>query len=152
MPYAPSAQSELDVRHWIREHLIPGGRVILAQTGDLVTGVVATSVEQVTWIDQMWVRSTDVGHGIGSMLLTHVLRQATSTVRLFTFQENTGARKFYERHGFKAMKFTDGHENEENCPDVLMVCACIAVYRPIIPSKPIHSRVSASKVTSGVST
>ena len=89
---------------------------------------------------------------IGTMLLTHVLRQATSTVRLFTFQENTGARKFYERHGFKAVKFSGGHENEENCPDVLMVCACIAVYRPIIPSKLIHSRVSASKVTSGVST
>jgi ribosomal protein S18 acetylase RimI-like enzyme len=40
-------------------------------------------------------------------------------VRLYTFQENTGARRFYERHGFKAVKLTDGHDNEENCPDVL---------------------------------
>jgi hypothetical protein len=42
-----------------------------------------------------------------------------SPVRLYTFQENTGARRFYERHGFVAIQFTNGETNEEHCPDVL---------------------------------
>jgi hypothetical protein len=40
-------------------------------------------------------------------------------VRLWCFQANSGARRFYERHGFVAVEFTDGHDNEEGCPDVL---------------------------------
>jgi ribosomal protein S18 acetylase RimI-like enzyme len=43
----------------------------------------------------------------------------TSPIRLYTFQENDGARRFYERHGFRAIEFGDGSNNEENCPDVL---------------------------------
>jgi ribosomal protein S18 acetylase RimI-like enzyme len=38
---------------------------------------------------------------------------------LYTFQQNTGAPRFYERFGFKAVQFTDRSENEERCPDVL---------------------------------
>jgi ribosomal protein S18 acetylase RimI-like enzyme len=67
----------------------------------------------------MWVLSTEVGQGIGSMLLAHVIGLAGKKVRLYTFQENTGARRFYERYGFTAVKFTDGQDNEEHCPDVL---------------------------------
>jgi hypothetical protein len=29
------------------------------------------------------------------------------------------ARRFYERHVFKAVQFSDGQSNEEKCPDVL---------------------------------
>jgi hypothetical protein len=38
---------------------------------------------------------------------------------------NAGARRFYERHGFSAIEFTDGSANEERCPDVLFeLAAC----------------------------
>jgi hypothetical protein len=37
---------------------------------------------------------------------------------LWTFQTNTGARRFYERHGFVAVDETDGSANEERAPDV----------------------------------
>ena len=33
------------------------------------------------------------------------------------FQKNEGARRFYERHGFTAVEWTDG-DNEEGAPDV----------------------------------
>lgn len=33
------------------------------------------------------------------------------------FQRNTGARAFYERHGFVAVDFNDGSRNEEKEPD-----------------------------------
>lgn len=42
-----------------------------------------------------------------------------SPIQLYTFQENRGARRFYERHGFIAISFDDGSGNEENCPAVL---------------------------------
>jgi len=38
-------------------------------------------------------------------------------LELYTFARNEGARRFYERHGFRAIAF--GQENEENEPDVL---------------------------------
>ena len=38
---------------------------------------------------------------------------------VYTFQANAGARRFYERHGFVPVEFTDGQANEERCPDVL---------------------------------
>ena len=60
-----------------------------------------------------------VGNGIGTLLLAHALKTLPSPVRLHTFQANHGARRFYERHGFTAIAFTDGQGNEERCPDVL---------------------------------
>lgn len=33
--------------------------------------------------------------------------------------QNTAARRFYERHGFVPLAYTDGADNEENRPDVL---------------------------------
>ena len=37
---------------------------------------------------------------------------------LWTFQQNAGARRFYERHGLAAIEFTEGEGNEEKTPDV----------------------------------
>jgi len=58
-----------------------------------------------------------VGQGIGSLLLTHAMRCLAPPIRLYTFQANVGARRFYERHGFVAVEMTDG-DNEEHEPDV----------------------------------
>ncbi len=40
---------------------------------------------------------------------------------LWTFQTNLPARRFYERHGFIAVRWTDGASNEERAPDVRYV-------------------------------
>jgi hypothetical protein len=42
---------------------------------------------------------------------------------LWTFVTNTGARRFYERHGFVAVETTDGSHNEEAAPDIRFVWA-----------------------------
>ncbi len=58
------------------------------------------------------------GHGIGSALLNHAkIRERLS---LWTFQANTGAIRFYARHGFKEIYQTDGANNEEKLPDIFM--------------------------------
>ena len=71
------------------------------------------------WIDQLYLLPGWVGHGIGTRLLELARRELPSPIRLYTFQCNDRARRFYERRGFEAISFGDGSGNEEKCPDVL---------------------------------
>ena len=59
------------------------------------------------------------GRGTGSTLLQKAMECAGGLLELWTFQRNHAARRFYERHGFTAVVFTDGADNEEREPDVL---------------------------------
>jgi ribosomal protein S18 acetylase RimI-like enzyme len=70
------------------------------------------------WVDHLYVHPDHQRRGIGSTLLA--LAQASAdSVRLWTFQCNQGARRFYERYGFRIERETDGANNEEHQPDVL---------------------------------
>jgi GNAT superfamily N-acetyltransferase len=109
MPYAPSAHTEAEVRAWVASKLVPAGGVVVAEVDGTVVGAMAVAAAAgVSWINQM---------------ATHLLARAIGIlkppIRLWTFQQNTGARRFYERNGFVAIEFTDGQGNEERCPDVL---------------------------------
>jgi GNAT superfamily N-acetyltransferase len=120
LPYAPSAHSDAEVHQWVSDVLIPSGGVTVACAGALIVGILATSRDAAhSWIDQLYVVPDHVDQGIGSLLLAHALQTLPRPVRLHTFQANHCARSFYERHGFKAIAFTDGQGNEERCPDVL---------------------------------
>lgn len=120
MPYAPSAHPEAEVREWVASGLLPDGGVVVAEIDGRVVAVMATGLADAdSWIQQMAVDPSLVGRGIGSQLLGHALRSLPPPIRLYTFQANTGARRFYERHGFVAIEFGDGQGNEERCPDVL---------------------------------
>ena len=120
LAYAPLAHSDADIRGWIETKLIPGSTVTVAECGGEVVGFVATAIDgPLLWLYQLYVRPDSVGLGLGSKLLEHALAGVMQPVRLYTFQANAGARRFYERHGFKAVQFSDGQSNEEKCPDVL---------------------------------
>lgn len=45
--------------------------------------------------------------------------KANDTLRLWTFGKNVKARAFYERHGFRLIRTTNGSGNEEREPDAL---------------------------------
>lgn len=120
MPYAPSAHPDDEVRAWVASQLVPSGGVTVATVEGTVQAVMATErASDTCWITQMAVDPALVGHGLGAVLLAHALRTLDRPIRLYTFQANAGARRFYERHGFAAIAFTDGQANEEHCPDVL---------------------------------
>ncbi|WP_365712427.1 GNAT family N-acetyltransferase [Piscinibacter sp.] len=120
MPYAPSAHPDEELREWVAGQLLPSGGVIVAEIkGAVVAAMHTEQAEGISWFTQMAVDPALVGKGIGSLLLAHALRTLPLPLRLYTFQANAGARRFYERHGFCAIKFTDGQANEERCPDVL---------------------------------
>ena len=58
---------------------------------------------------------------VGSSLLAKAFEQANPEIRLWVFQENLPARKFYERHGFTLEFETDGIHNMEKVPDARYV-------------------------------
>jgi GNAT superfamily N-acetyltransferase len=59
-----------------------------------------------------------IGAGAGSLLIEGAKRSGEAALELWCFQADTLARRFYERRGFKAVRLTDGHDNEEKMPDV----------------------------------
>jgi GNAT superfamily N-acetyltransferase len=116
---APLVHPDDDVRRWIRQRLIPAGGVTVAVVDEQVIGFVASSSKDGSWIDHLYLHPVWVGRGIGTRLLEHARRELSPPIRLYTFQCNESARRFYERRGFQAIAFGDGSGNEEQCPDVL---------------------------------
>ena len=110
----PMVHDDDDVRRWVRENLVPSCEVWLAVDGDDVVGLLALEHE---WVDQLYVDPSRLNEGVGTALLDHAKAQRPDGLDLWAFQSNTGARRFYERHGFVAVAFTDG-DNEEGAPDV----------------------------------
>ena len=120
LPYAPVAHTDAEVHRWVAEHLIPTCNVSVAVVDYTIIGMMALlDAGDKRWIDQLYLLPDVVNQGIGTLLLQQALHELEPPVRLYTFQENTGARRFYERHGFRAIAFGDGSGNEEGCPDVL---------------------------------
>ena len=120
MAYAPLAHSCDAMLEWVSTHLISSGGVTVAEQAGELVGVLATSsTEGVSWIDQLYVQPALVGQGVGTLLLNHAHRQLARPIKLYTFQANTGARRFYERYGYHVLALSDGQVNEEKCPDVL---------------------------------
>lgn len=106
--------------NWVRESLIPTGDVTVASIDDQVVGVLAVSrTDAANWIDQLYVQPEHCGRGVGSQLMTVALSSLRRPIRLYAFQQNAGARRFYERFGFLPIEWSDGSRNEEGCPDVL---------------------------------
>jgi ribosomal protein S18 acetylase RimI-like enzyme len=120
MPYAPLVHPEPEIRDWIRHVVIPtlDARVALLD-GELVGYVVLSRGLECGWIEHLYVLPQRIGQGIGRRLLDDALATLAPPIRLYTFQANALARRFYERLGFRAIALGDGSDNEEQCPDVL---------------------------------
>jgi putative acetyltransferase len=82
------------------------------------------------WIDQLYVAPDRQRQGVGATLL-QIAKAASSSLLLWTFQRNAGARRFYEKHGFAAVEETDGSRNEECEPDVRYCWSAISAARSV---------------------
>ena len=112
----PLVHDDDDVRRWVRELLVPTCEVWLAvePDADTILGVLAL---EGGWVDQLYLEPTHTGRGIGTALLDQAKARRPDGLELWAFASNTGARRFYERHGFEAIGATDG-DKEEGAPDV----------------------------------
>jgi len=115
----PLAHTDEQVREWIRDELVPAGGTWVALDADgSVVGLMAVMPGD---LDHLYVRPDLLGQGIGRRLLEVAKAESPDGLRLYTFQVNARARRFYERNGFVAEWFGDGATNEERQPDVRYV-------------------------------
>jgi GNAT superfamily N-acetyltransferase len=62
-------------------------------------------------------RPDRIGLGAGTQLVELAKASGVAGLELWCFQANLRARRFYEARGFRAIRFTDGENNEERMPD-----------------------------------
>ena len=94
--------------------MLPTCEVWVADSGGAAIALIVLDQE---WIDQLYVDPAVTGRGIGGALVEHGKRLRPTGLKLWTFQSNLMARRFYEAHGFVAAAMTTGN-NEEQAPDV----------------------------------
>jgi GNAT superfamily N-acetyltransferase len=106
-----------EVRAWFASHVVREHELWVAEKEPgRLAGFVALSDD---WLEQLYVDPDRTGRGIGGRLLAVAQRERPAGLRLWTFASNTGAQRFYERHGFAEVRRTDGRDNEERAPDIL---------------------------------
>lgn len=116
-PWMPMLHTPDEDLAFISGRVLPNQTVTVAEAEGRIVGFIAVEGE---WIEQLYLDPYWTGRGIGSRLLA--LATANMPVsRLHCFQANDGARRFYERHGFRAEAFGDGFGNEERLPDITYV-------------------------------
>jgi ribosomal protein S18 acetylase RimI-like enzyme len=100
---------------YLDQHLVPENRVdvVLEESTSKVIGFMASTIDT---ISQLYLHVDHQNRGIGSMLLDIAKRQSSGRLRLFTFKVNTKAQRFYERHGFRILRF--GFEKEWGLGDI----------------------------------
>jgi GNAT superfamily N-acetyltransferase len=72
-------------------------------------------------VAQLYVAPDAQNRGIGTALLEQAKSESPDRLELWVFQANDGARRFYERHGFRLDELTDGSNNMERQPDARYV-------------------------------
>ncbi|MFG3098967.1 GNAT family N-acetyltransferase [Streptomyces sp. NPDC048182] len=118
MPYLPpQRRGHVEVARWVREVVLRECRVWVAVRGAEVVGYAALDGDV---LDHLYLRPDVRRQGVGTLLLDEVRRGSPGGVSLHVFQQNTGARAFYERHGFVVVDTNDGERNMEKLPDMTL--------------------------------
>jgi putative acetyltransferase len=115
LPFLPDLHALADVIDYVGREVLPNNEVWVAEAGGRTLGYIAFDA---AWIHQLYVHPDAQGQGIGPALLGKALADGRPR-RLWTFQQNTLARKFYEDRGFILVELTNGSGNEEKTPDAL---------------------------------
>ncbi|MEO9337392.1 GNAT family N-acetyltransferase [Mesorhizobium sp. SB112] len=117
MPYLPSLYQESEMSYWLENIVLPRSRLIVALTAQ--AGPVAFSAVRCGQLEHLYVAPGSQGYGVGSLLLTNAIESNPVGLRLYVFQRNIKARRFYERYGFRLVELRNGSQNEENEPDAV---------------------------------
>jgi GNAT superfamily N-acetyltransferase len=99
---------------YFRDEILPSNHVWVAQADGRVAGFMAMRGD---FIDQLYVDPDYQRRGIGLAFLDHARQLSPASLRLFTLQINAKGRAFYEKNGFRAVKFGISPP-PENEPDV----------------------------------
>jgi len=110
----PTVHTDEEVHQWFEEAVLPTCEVWVADSSGAAIALMVLNQE---WIDQLYVDPPVTRRGVGGALVEHAKRLRPTGLKLWTFQSNLDARRFYEAHGFVATATTEDN-NEEHAPDV----------------------------------
>lgn len=114
--WLPTVGTDDELREFVINQMIPERECWVAEDNDRIVAVLALHHDEV---DQLYVAPDAQRRGVGDAMLAHAKRLRPAGLRLWAFQRNAPARRFYEARGFVATKFTDGSTNMEREADVL---------------------------------
>ena len=117
LTFLPKLHTDEETVGFITSTVMAKQEVLVAEVAHAIVGFVAMS--HGNHLEHLYVHPDHLGRGIGSTLLERARTRMPGGFRLWTFQANAGARRFYERHGLRVVELTDGAGNEEKTPDAL---------------------------------
>lgn len=115
LTFLPDLHTVEEDQAFVRDRVLVDYRVTVAERAGTIVGFIA---ELDGWIEHLYVEATELGTGVGSVLIADA-QSRNHGLDLWCFADNLRARAFYEKHGFVAVKFTEGNNNEEKAPDIL---------------------------------
>jgi GNAT superfamily N-acetyltransferase len=115
LDFLPLVHTDDEIRTWIREEMVPGHDVWVADDA----GVVGFAALKDDLLGHLYVRPDAQGRGAGSALFERVKAERPAGFRFWVFQRNEKARRFYEARGCVVVELTDGSGNMEKEPDAL---------------------------------
>jgi ribosomal protein S18 acetylase RimI-like enzyme len=124
LTFLPTLHTDDQIRAWIRDQMVPAHEVWVAEVAGRIVGFAALSGDL---LGHIYVHPNEQDRGLGTALFDIVKQERPGGFRLWVFQKNEGARRFYERHGCQLVELTDGSGNEEKEPDALYECRPIAL-------------------------
>lgn len=88
----------------LRSEIAAGVRFLGVERAGALLGIMGSQeVKDVTLIRHAYVRTSERGHGLGTLLLKQLLETTTRPVLIGTWRAATWAISFYERHGFQVV-------------------------------------------------
>ncbi|UXS10488.1 GNAT family N-acetyltransferase [Agrobacterium tumefaciens] len=115
LPYLPDLHSFEEDKDYFSNVVFKENEVWVAEENDVLVGFCAFRKE---WLDHLYFLPARVSKNLGATLLDRA-KQEQPLLQLWVFQQNTRATSFYERHGFRKVRETDGSACEEKLPDAL---------------------------------
>ena len=106
------------VAPFVRTVLLREFEVWVAESGGSLVGFMALMPPD--HLGHLYLLRAWTGHGLGSRFVELAKRRFPEGVQLWAFQSNLRGQRFYERHGFVPVEWTEGDGNEEKQPDVRM--------------------------------
>ena len=115
LPYLPDLHTADEDLGFFRDHVFAECEVWVAQ-GEAIDGFIAF---RAGWVDHLYVQPDCQREGLGNALLAIPMKN-NAPLRLWVFQRNAAAIRFYLARGFREVERTEGSRNEEREPDMLM--------------------------------
>lgn len=115
LTFLPMLHTIEDYRWFIANVILKECEVTVAEDE---TGIVAFMALRGEEVRLLYTRPDRIGMGAGTQLINASKASGIDALELWCFVANERARRFYEARGFRAIRFTDGADNEERMPDI----------------------------------